>query len=178
LDAYHYRKRMRSLASGDICSSYAPRLNAAVRSNDAERFSRTVREMKEKVGSAGLEENVARKRLRHISEDSAYILNCWEKIQNMWADGSIGSCTEAMVSHVFSERFSRNPMGWGKTGLGKMSDIRVFTRNGGRIVADDLRTTAGSSDPDVIRTYEGLVERQRKELFDGMKNWRLTIKSQ
>ena len=34
------------------------------------------------------------------------------------------------MSHVLSERFSRNPMGWSKEILGKLSVLRVHKKNG------------------------------------------------
>ena len=38
-----------------------------------------------------------------------------------------GSCTEGPVSHILSERFSRDPLGWSREGLGKLSKQCVIS---------------------------------------------------
>lgn len=68
-----------------------------------------------------------------ISEMTTYLGSHWEAITNRYKDGVTGSCTEGQVSHLLSERFSRNPMGWSKTGLGKLSTLRIYKKNGGII---------------------------------------------
>lgn len=49
--------------------------------------------------------------------------------------------TGGLVSHVLSERFSRNPMGWSEEGVGKLSKLRVFCKNGGEIEAEHFRSS-------------------------------------
>lgn len=176
LDDYHYRKRMTSLAAGGICKEYAPRLHSAVRSDDRKRFLELLQEMEDKV-AADVNEKARRKRLKALKEDGAYILKHWDAIQNMGCDGAIGSCTEALVSHVFSERFSRNPMGWSKAGLEKMTMIRVFIKNGGKVTPLDIgldkrcvgerRAIRGCVDK-----YAGLVNAQTKEIFKDVRSWK------
>ena len=39
-----------------------------------------------------------------------------------------GSCTEGQISHVLSERFSQDPMGWSEECLGKLSQARVYLK--------------------------------------------------
>ena len=63
----------------------------------------------------------------------------WEAIENRKTLNIPGSCTEAQVSHVLSERFSRDPLGWSDKGLGKLTKLRVYVKNGGRIKAEDFR---------------------------------------
>ncbi len=50
-----------------------------------------------------------------------------------------GSCTEPLVSHVLSDRLSRNPLAWSKESLGKMAMLRVFEENGGKVSANHIR---------------------------------------
>lgn len=77
------------------------------------------------------------------SEDAlkfgTYLFGQWEEIRNRVTLDIPGSCTEGQVSHVLSERFSRNPMGWSKVGLGKLSKLRVYRCNGGKLTAEDLK---------------------------------------
>jgi hypothetical protein len=177
LDDYHFQKRMKSLVAGAICGRFAKRVRNAVENDRPETFKGIIYEMEDAVMSEAGESIERRKRLRHIKEEGAFILAHWEEIQNRKDSDSIGSCTEALISHVLSERFSRNPMGWSVAGLEKMSMIRVFLKNGGRIMPCDVgcdrrtdeerRTQRGRTDK-----YARLVQEQERKLLAGMKNWR------
>lgn len=82
--------------------------------------------------------------------------NCKKVTQYLWnnreaahlrCDENIcGSCTESIVSHVLSERLSRSPFSWSESGLAKMAMLRVYTKNGGRVVADDIRVSITKED--------------------------------
>ena len=52
-----------------------------------------------------------------------------------------GSCTESIVSHVLSERLSRSPLAWSERGLQKMTMLRVYAKNGGRVSEKDIRVS-------------------------------------
>lgn len=69
-------------------------------------------------------------RKKRLKENMKYVLNQWDGVVNRYLYPTIGSCTEAQVSHVLSERLSRNPMGWSEDGLGAMSSLRVYVKNG------------------------------------------------
>ena len=67
---------------------------------------------------------------------------CQKYIQNNWlgiivryddAGADWGCSAEGQISHVLSARESSRPMGWSKLGVHKMSQLRVFTRNGGNV---------------------------------------------
>jgi hypothetical protein len=177
LDGYHFEKKMKGICAGAICASYSQRLRAAVRNNKMNVFQTLLYKAEDDVldGMPACKERSAR--LNAISDCGGYILNHWDAVQNMKLEGSIGSCTEALVSHVFSERFSRNPMGWSKAGLAKMSMIRIFVKNGGVVTALDIgRDKRDADERLVVRTrigkYEALARRQQEEIFRGAKNWR------
>ena len=38
------------------------------------------------------------------------------------------------MSHVLSARMSSRPMGWSEQGCGRMSGLRAYTKNGGKII--------------------------------------------
>ena len=73
-----------------------------------------------------------------------YCANHWSAIVVRMSKQTCGSCTEPQVSHVLSDRLSRNPIAWSKEGLNRMTMLVVYTMNGGRICAEDVR----------IRVYE------------------------
>ena len=71
---------------------------------------------------------------------------------------------------MLSERFSRNPIGWSEEGLGKLSKLRVYMKNGGRITADEFKP--GSDDKESYSDYarrvldEAVAERMDWSIFD------------
>ena len=81
------------------------------------------------------------KDLKALQEFQSRLLSHWEACVNAFKEGMGGSCTEGMVSHILSERFSRNPMGWSEEGLGKLSMLRVYLKNGGKIKAEHFKAS-------------------------------------
>ena len=63
----------------------------------------------------------------------------WDSIVERLNGGHFGSCTEPLISHILSERLSRNPLAWSREGLGKMAMLRIFTENGGKAAAEHIR---------------------------------------
>jgi hypothetical protein len=177
LDEFHLKSRMRRLSAGDVGGALAPRARAALARGDKEKFEETVGFIADATYWLMPEGRERTARLKAVKENGTYILARWEAAQNLRLPGSIGSCTEAMVSHVLSERFSRNPMGWSKAGLSKMAAIRVFVMNGGSIRPADVTAWKGKEHKDAIKTdiekYERIVRKQREEALKGMKNWSL-----
>jgi hypothetical protein len=176
LDAQHFRQYMTGILAGEICSPFALRLYSAVKYDMKDKFIKIIGEITDAVMAGMPEGRQLDKKIEAIRKKSSYILNNWAAVQNMRRKDSIGSCTEAMVSHVFSERFSRNPMGWSKAGLSKMSMLRVFIKNGDRIMPIDIGKDKLSDDEKRIvmtrvKKYEALVLEQQSKIFDGFLNW-------
>jgi hypothetical protein len=168
---------MTGILSGEICSPFALRLYNAVRYDNKEIFGGILSEIIDAVNSRMPEGKERDRRLKVVMKNGDYVMNNWDAVQNMRKDGSIGSCTEAMVSHVFSERFSRNPMGWSKPGLSKLSMIRIFIKNGGRVSPLDIGVDKLSGDEKRIvmtrvEKYDSLVREQNSKIFDGCYDWR------
>jgi len=177
LDAFHYRKRMRSLFSGELSSRFALSTYDAIARNDIASFESKVMSLKSLILEKMPDSKARERKLKSIVENSGYILNHWEAIQNTKISGVIGSCTEAMVSHVLSERLSRNPMGWSKRGLSKMAMFRVFVINGGKIEAIDTLSWKYSDKRERVASqvekYDKIVKLQHDEIFKDAKNWTL-----
>jgi hypothetical protein len=176
LDTFHFKKRLRSLLSGEICSNYASPISAAIEKGDRKYFDRLVQTMINKLEEGMPESKAKSNKVKSVRDNAAYILNQWNGIQNAKLSGSIGSCTEAMISHALAERLSRNPMGWSKPGLSKMAMIRVFTLNGGKIEAADTVARKHRRDKESITVkfekYEKIVKNQNDEVLKDAKNWR------
>ena len=63
----------------------------------------------------------------------------WDSIVERLNGGHFGSCTEPLISHILSERLSRNPLAWSREGLEQMTMLRIFTENGGKAAAEHIR---------------------------------------
>jgi len=176
LDEFHFKKRLKKLLAGEICASYAGVIHRVISDNDPARFEKIIDKMLLAVNEKLPEGKVRTGRIKALNDNSKYIRKFWEAIQNMKTPDSIGSCTEAMVSHVLSERFSRSPMGWSKQGLSKTSMIRVFVLNGGKIQpTDTLAWKKYSNKNSVITThkkYEAIIKAQHDKLFKDVNSWR------
>ena len=74
-----------------------------------------------------------------------------------------GSCTEGLVSHVLSERLSRDPMGWSEKGLGKVAKLRVYIKNGGEITAQELKEQKDQTYSDYA---DQVIEKAASDVMD------------
>ena len=177
LDAYHLDKRLKALLSGDICSAFAHRVRAAVDRGDRAAFQKLYYEMANAVTS-GMEIGKGRqKKLAALHENASFLLAHWQAILNNRLPGAIGSCTEAQVSHVLSKRLSRDPMGWSKAGLSKLTMVRVFCLNGGTVMPYDIGAGKVNSQKErtvitSIKKYEDIAARQYDDVFKGWRNWK------
>jgi len=94
-----------------------------------------------------MNESESKQDLEATRQFGTYLTGHWEEIRNCIVEQPGGSCTEAIISHMLSERFSRNPMGWSKAGLGRLSAARIYIKNGGKL------------------TYENFGESESKERY-------------
>ena len=176
IDEFHFKKRKKALFAGEICSQYSLAASNAITGDNKALFDSTIQKMLDAVENQMPECKEKTGRIIAIKENAAYIMKYWDAIQNSKLPDTIGSCTEAMVSHVLSARLSRNPMGWSKEGLSKMSMVRVFVLNGCKVEPAD--TLAWKRNPDKcsvitgIEKYEAIVKRQQGEILKDAKNWR------
>jgi hypothetical protein len=176
LDTFHFRKRMRSLFSGEVGSKFTLKAFAAVSNDDKASFEATAKAMLVALLDTLPEGGAKERKAKSINDSVGYILNNWDAIQNSRLPDVIGSCTEAMVSHVLSERLSRNPMGWSKKGLSKMAMLRVFVLNGGEVTPADTTLWKHSERrnrvADKIEKYDKIVKLQHEDVFKDAVNWR------
>ena len=84
-----------------------------------------------KEKAAVLEEKEGKK----LENSYGYIKRNWKGVRNRVGKkaGVLGSSTESHVSHVISARMSSRPMGWSKEGAKKLSFLRIYWKNGGKM---------------------------------------------
>ena len=176
LDEYHLEKRLRSMLSGDICCVFARRLRSAVKSGNREAFQKLFYEMTDAVSKGMKDDKGRQKKHKVLHENAAFLLAHWQAILNAKHPDAIGSCTEALVSHILSERLSRDPMGWSRHGLSKLAMVRVFRINGGEVSPLDIGKgkTAGKERTVIngINKYEDIIMKHHNEVFAGRRDWK------
>lgn len=103
-------------------------ISAAIREKDQEEVQRLLR----KCGASALTPG----KQKEIEACRKYIQNNWLGIIVRYDDAGAdwGCSAEGQISHVLSARESSRPMGWSKTGVHKMTQLRVYTRNGGNVI--------------------------------------------
>lgn len=137
LDGFHFEKYMKKLSH----YTGAPQRMGAIRSTLKSGNWESCRRLLDTI--CQLQADNEKKKCKDVIQ---YIWNNREAIQRRLNGDLCGSCTESIVSHVLSERLSRTPLGWSKCGLGKMTMLRVYVKNGHKITEEDTRVSIKKRD--------------------------------
>ena len=167
IDGFHFEKHLKRATAVFATQNYRHRIRQAIVQKDKAQAINLVNEM------ISLSEET--KQAKRIREFRSYIRNNWEGIVLRYTGDILGSCTEALVSHVYSERLSRNPMGWSDQGLNKMAELRVYTRNGCVVSGGEFKRSEKEKDRSVLREYG--KERLRNAI-SGCTDWSMFEKEQ
>jgi hypothetical protein len=161
MDGFHFQKALRSLAGSFPKRRVKTVIMDAVQKNDRSRADRCIQEL--------LDDAKEDKRLTEkVNRFGVYLNGNWKPIVNRFKKDMPGSCTEGLVSHILSKRFSREPQGWSDEGLGRLSDIRVYLINGGELKAEDLHKEKAEN---VLREKyaeyaDHVIQQAKEELHD------------
>jgi len=73
---------------------------------------------------------------KEVQDSLNYLMNNWEGISIRVDDaGEVwGCCAEGQISHVLSDRMSSRPMGWSELGADRISKLRAYKGNGGKVI--------------------------------------------
>ena len=131
LDGYHLEKELRSVLGLEEAWRYAKELRAAMRREDGYAdFRKCCRKI-------AIHQKTVRERDK-VKAFAGYCRRHWSAVVLRMKKETCGSCTEAMVSHVLSDRLSRDPIAWSEVGLARMAMLVVYTKNGGKIRGEDV----------------------------------------
>lgn len=125
IDGYHFMRELRSICRILPHRNVKVTLLGALEKDDHRRADQYIQEL--------LEEPLSEKEKKRICAFAGYLFRYWEEIRRRITEDIPGSCTEAQVSHVLSERFSRDPLGWSERPLGKLVNVRVYLKDGGKL---------------------------------------------
>ena len=154
IDGYHFERDLRSIAKIFPKRNVTIAIRNALRNDDRKKADAFIQDL--------LSEQLTEKDIDKVGQFAGYLFCSWDQIRRRVLGGIPGSCTEAQVSHVLSERFSRDPLGWSETVLGKLTGIRVYIRNGGEITKEDLSTKSEKTE-----RYSEYAERYIQEGIEG-----------
>lgn len=104
-----------------------------------------------------------------------YLQNNRQGIENNFTLEHGGSCAEGLVSHVFSRRFSRDPLSWSYQGLEKLSAIRVHLENGNTLdrsmLRENKRVDKEEFTPILSAAQSKITSKNKKET----QNWSVRV---
>lgn len=170
MDGFHLEKYFKKLFKLNGAASYGGIIRKAIRNNNFESFAMYCNYIKEKQDEKGL---------KTLFELVNYFQNNWDSIVERMNGNHCGSCTEPLVSHVLSDRLSRNPLAWSKEGLAKMSMLRVFEKNGGKVSSNHIRISRSKKErtrdyyalKNGFEIYNQYAEEQVKSSLNNYHDW-------
>ena len=154
IDGYHFMRELRSICRMLPHRNIRVTLLNALKKDDHRRADRYMQEL--------LDEPLTEKEAKRIRDFAGYLFRFWEEIRRRIIEDIPGSCTEAQVSHVLSERFSRDPLGWSEGPLGKLVGVRVYLKDGGKLTKEAFR-----QGEEVTERYSEYADRLIEEHIKG-----------
>ena len=132
LDGFHLEKYLKKLGHYNGATQRMGALRAALRDGNWKKYKKLLEDI------YILQTGKDRERCKDVVR---YLWNNREAAHLRYDPDICGSCTEALVSHILSERLSRTPLAWSERGLQKMTMLVVFRKNGGKVTANDIRVS-------------------------------------
>ncbi|AEM79543.1 LOW QUALITY PROTEIN: hypothetical protein Thewi_2195 [Thermoanaerobacter wiegelii Rt8.B1] len=155
LDRYHLNKYVLKATSKE--PKYRDKIWRAINEGDKEELKKVFNEL--------IKVTKEEREKEKVKEAKRYILNNWEGVEIYSKDKDVIGCSaEGHISHVFSSRLSRNPLGWSREGLKLMAKLRVFSKNGG-----DLREIEWGKKENINEGSYKLTKKQIKEAVRRVK---------
>lgn len=126
LDEFHLKKYVKRMVRSTGEPEREAEVNEWIKEGEKKELEEWVKEK-----AAVLEEKEGKK----LENSYGYIKRNWKGVRNRVGKkaGVLGSSTESHVSHVISARMSSRPMGWSKEGAKKLSFLRIYWKNGGKM---------------------------------------------
>lgn len=117
-------------------------------------------------------ENESRK--EKVKESYKYIKNQWNGIEIYETDKEYlnGCSAEGHISHVYADRMSSRPRTWSDDGIDKMSRLRVFVSNGGKIYEELIKKKKINTK---LKKYDKILQRHIKYGIEEQKHYAFEI---
>lgn len=186
MDEYHINEHLKRLCAGEIGRKYMLAIQTCIEGGNKEGLIELKSKMMSEVENYEKTEVAVKKTKKRLREEFTYFISNWESIELRERGNETGSCTEAQVSHILSERLSRNPMGWSDLGLSKMAMLRVYVYNGGEVKAENVgkgrsekfnvdskgrRRRKTPQTAKEVKLYQEYAQNQIGQIFNGKYDW-------
>lgn len=152
MDGYHFHKALKRIDRMLPTRKVRTAIISALKKNDSLRADAYIQEL--------LRMPLTKKEAEQLQKFAGYLFRFWDAIRRRIVEDIPGSCTEGQISHVLSERFSRDPQGWSEACLGKLAKARVYQKNGGKLTKEVFRTKEKKEE-----TYSEYADRIVEEIF-------------
>lgn len=160
IDGFHIEKELKRIAGCFQGRNIRQRLHGAIEKENKQKADQIIQEMMDLAEDEKTEEKV--------KAFGKYLMNHWSEAVVRRNEEVPGSCTEGQVSHLLAKRFSRDPMGWSKAGLGKLSAARIYVKNGGKLSCKDF---AEKEDGEDREEYARYAEQMINEVSGNISDW-------
>ena len=109
-----------------------------------------------------IEKTEEENRKEKVRDSYRYVMNQWKGIEIYETDGEYlkGCSAEGHISHVYADRMSSRPRTWSNDGINKMSRLRTFVSNGGKVYEELIKRKKKNTK---LRKYDKILERNIKK---------------
>lgn len=109
-----------------------------------------------------IEKTTDEKRKEKVIDSYKYVMKQWKGIEIYETDGEYlnGCSAEEHISHVYADRMSSRPRTWCDDGINKMSRLRTFVSNGGKIYEELIKNKKASTK---LKKYDKIIKRYIKQ---------------
>ena len=121
-----------------------------------------------------IEKTEDEKRKEKVKESYKYIKNQWKGIEIYDTDSQYlkGCSAEGHISHVYADRMSSRPRTWSDDGIDKMSRLRVFVSNGGKIYEELIKSKKVNTK---LKKYDRIIERHFKKGIEEPSHYAFSV---
>lgn len=115
-----------------------------------------------------IEKTTDEKRKEKIIDSYKYVMRQWKGIEIYETDGEYlnGCSAEGHISHVYADRMSSRPRTWCDDGIDKMSRLRTFVSNGGKIYEELIKNKKANTK---LKKYDKIIKRHIKQNIEEAK---------
>jgi len=108
-----------------------------------------------------IEKTTDEKRKEKVIDSYKYVMRQWKGIEIYETDGEYlnGCSAEGHISHVYADRMSSRPRTWCDDGIDKMSRLRTFVSNGGKIYEELIKNKKANTK---LKKYDKIIQRHIK----------------
>ena len=121
-----------------------------------------------------IEKTTDKKRKEKVIDSYKYVMRQWKGIEIYETDGEYlrGCSAEGHISHVYADRMSSRPRTWCDDGIDKMSRLRTFVSNGGKIYEELIKNKKMNTK---LKKYDKIIQRHIKQDVEETSHYSFAI---